>query len=264
MTTNSIPSFSIVTICIAIVFGFLIPACMFIFLHKKYGIKKMPFFTGCVVFIIFAIVLEGIAHSIILGNGRQSALMAKPLLFALYGGFMAGLFEETRRLLAFKFLLKKNHSENTTALAYGAGHGGVEAFYLLTVTMITNLALIIIVNTGNLDKVISSMDQNTAEQFMTQISSLYTTNSWLFLASIVERLFAVTIQISLSVLIYFCAINKKLWYLYFVAFLLHMIIDLFAGIGNMFHLSNLLVEILICIFAVLCALLARFVWKKEA
>ena len=51
-------------------------------------------------------------------------------LYALYGGLAAGLFEETGRLLAFRFILKP-HTARITALSYGIGHGGIEAFWVM-------------------------------------------------------------------------------------------------------------------------------------
>ena len=60
-------------------------------------------------------------------------------LYALYGGLMAGLFEETGRYLAFSFALKKYRAKNVNALMYGAGHGGFEAIVIVGLTMINNI-----------------------------------------------------------------------------------------------------------------------------
>ena len=46
-------------------------------------------------------------------------------LYAVYGGLMAALFEETGRYSAMRFLVKPMDFPN--AFMYGAGHGGVEA-----------------------------------------------------------------------------------------------------------------------------------------
>ena len=81
--------------------------------------KCFAVFIGCAVFVVFAMILEGTCNALILGGGRAAALMQKPVLFGLYGGLMAGLFEESGRLIAFKTLLKKTRGENSTALYFG-------------------------------------------------------------------------------------------------------------------------------------------------
>lgn len=70
--------------------------------------KVFAIFIGCATFAIFALVLEGACNALILGGGRAQALMQKSILFGLFGGLMAGLFEEAGRFVAFKTFLKKH------------------------------------------------------------------------------------------------------------------------------------------------------------
>ena len=61
---------------------------------------------------------------------------------------MAAIFEETGRLIAFGFILRKNKDKNINACMYGAGHGGIEAASVLGLTMIGSLALSVSINSG--------------------------------------------------------------------------------------------------------------------
>ena len=59
--------------------------------------KSFAVIIGCATFAVFALILEGTCNALILSGGRAAALMQKPVLFGLFGGLMAGLFEETGR-----------------------------------------------------------------------------------------------------------------------------------------------------------------------
>ena len=48
----------------------------------------------------------------------------------LYGGLMAGVFEETGRYVSFKWFLKKE-TRIQDGLSYGIGHGGIEAMLIV-------------------------------------------------------------------------------------------------------------------------------------
>ena len=58
-------------------------------------------------FFLAVIVLEGLAHSLVLTGPYGQKIWETPWLYALYGGLAAGIFEETGRLAAMKLLKKK-------------------------------------------------------------------------------------------------------------------------------------------------------------
>ncbi|MCQ2575864.1 MAG: YhfC family intramembrane metalloprotease [Treponema sp.] len=260
---TSVPVLSFVTIAIAMLFGVLIPLVLILVIKKKTNCKIAPFFAGCGTFFVFAIVLEGICHAIILGGGRAEAIMARPLLYALYGGVMAGLFEETGRFLVYKFLLKKYRDDDSTALAYGAGHGGFEAFYILIMGMITNIVFGILINIGKTDLILGTMDEASKAVAITQLASICNTNPLLFLVSIIERFGAVAFHMAASILVWFAVKNKKLWYLYPAAILLHAMLDMIAAFFNSIGSPIWIIEVMLYVFSALCILLACFIWKKE-
>ena len=71
--------------------------------------------------------LEQVLHYafLISDNAVSRAIAANPGLYVLYAGLAAGLFEETGRFMAFKYLLRRSGGRET-AVSYGLGHGGYE------------------------------------------------------------------------------------------------------------------------------------------
>ena len=260
---GSVPALSFVSMGISILFAVLIPVGLFIFYRKKYDAKIKPFVTGCATFAIFALVLEAIFHAIILGGGRGEALMAKPVLYGLYGGFMAGLFEETGRFIAFKTVLKKSQNDDTSALMYGAGHGGFEAFYVLFSASITNIVFSVMINTGNTELLTKSISGGALEKIEETITTLLTSNPLIFAAGIIERIPAVALHLSFSILVWFAVKNKDKWYLYPLAFVLHFAVDTVVASLAAMKANMVLIEALTYAFAILSVLIARFVWKKQ-
>lgn len=136
---ENVPTLSIVFMVISCLIAFLVPVGLLLYFRIKKKADILPFFIGCAVMLIFAFVLEQLAHSLILGSAAGIIIQKNTLLYALYGGLMAGLFEETGRFVAFKTVLKRKQEKDQNALMYGAGHGGFEAIVILGLAMINNI-----------------------------------------------------------------------------------------------------------------------------
>ena len=262
MNTQTVPALSFVTMGISLLFGIAIPVGLLIFYRKRYNCKIKAFITGCAIFAIFAIVLEGIFHTITLGGGRQQLLMSKPLLYGLYGGFMAGFFEETGRLLAFKTILGKSQDNDNTALMYGAGHGGFEAFYILFATAVSNIVMAAMINSGNTQAITANLTGEKLVATQQLINTLITTNPIAYCAGVLERIPSVAIHISLSVIVWFAAKNKERWYFYPIAILLHLIVDAIAGTLSTMNLNAVLIEVILYVYAVAIIFIAYKIWCK--
>ena len=262
---NTVPILSMIFMAIDLAAGVAVPAVLVIGLRKKFHCSMKPFLAGCLIMFMFSVILEQIVHSIILGSSIGSTIKNNIWLYGIYGGLMAGLFEETGRLFAFKTILRKEQSDDHNALMYGAGHGGFEMFYILTMSMINNLIYSVMINTGSMDKITSTLSGNQLEQMNTALSQLTTASPGLFLVSLLERLAALPAQMGLSVLVWF-AVKKtgKAKLLYPLAILLHMLIDAVAVILNNYISQILFVELAICLVSVLIVFTAVTVWKKAA
>jgi len=244
---------SIIYMTISVIISFGLPIALFIFFYKRHKAKIIPFIVGMASFFIFSSILEGLVHSIVLG---KFALREKPIIFIIYGALMAGVFEETGRFISLK-LLKLKYNGIETGLAYGIGHGGIEAILLAGIVTIGTMIFSINANMGN---------YNTAENFEqinAQITVIASMPSYRFLIIGMERVFAICIHIALSIIVFYSVFVKNKIYLYFFAILLHTIIDVPAMLFQVgFIKSIMLMEIFTLVGAVILLIIAKYVHEK--
>ena len=262
--TGTVPAISILAMGVAGALGIAIPLVLLFFFRKK-GADIPPFFVGCLAFLLFALVLEQIVHYIVLSTPAGTAIQGNLWVLGIYGGLMAGLFEETARLLAFKLPLKSFREKNVNALMYGAGHGGFEAFMIFSLTMVSNMVISVMINTGTISMITGQLPADQVDVFMTQIEPLTTTAPGLFLMGLVERAIAIAFHICLSVLVWFAVKNSKKS-LYIIAILLHACMDFIAVILGRSGKpgAEYYTEAVLFVFVVATAFFVRRVWKKEA
>jgi len=250
---------SMIFMAISAILSIGFPVFLFIVFYKKYNAKFIPMVMGIAGFIVFALILERSIHLIVLG---KFALKEKPLVYIIYGILMAGIFEETARFISFK-ILKRKHNGIGTGLAYGVGHGGIEAVIIVGLAMTNNIIFSIIINSGNLETITGALQGEVLEQVNTQITALQTTSPHLFLLGGIERIFAICIQISLSIIVFYSVYgNNKLW-LYPFSILLHAIIDIPASAMQVGLIKNIyLVELLVLISAIILLVIAKYTHEK--
>ena len=261
---ETVPALSMVFMAVSSVIGFAIPIALLLYFRIKKRADILPFFIGCAVFFLFALVLEALVHQVILGSETGAKIQENTWLFALYGGLMAGLFEETGRFLAFKTVLKKHRGKDVNALMYGAGHGGCESAIVLGMTMINNLTYSVMINSGTIAAVLEPLPDDLKAQMETAVRALITTKPHEFLLGGAERLFAVTLHISLSVLVWFAAKKRGKFWLFPLAIGLHAFMDACAVILSGLGVNVLLIEAAVALIAVISVLIARRVWNVNA
>ncbi len=259
---GTVSELSIIFMVISCLAGFAMPVLLFIFFKKKKDADILPFFIGCAVMLVFALTLESAVHQIVLGSSVGKTIQSNIWIYALYGGLMAGLFEETGRFVAFKTVLRKMQDKDVNALMYGAGHGGFEAAALLGFSMISNIAISVMINSGNTSALTEMLSGDALTQMEAAFEALTTTAPHMFLIGILERVFAIILQIALSVIVWYAAKNKKRWYLYPAAILIHFVVDAAAVILMYYNVPVLLIEVLIGVMTVLAAVFAKFLFVK--
>jgi len=121
-----------------------------------------------------------------------------------------------------RFLVKPMDFPN--AFMYGAGHGGVEAILLCGVASISNIAGAVMINSGTMSAQLATLDAEKAADTAAALSALWTTSSLTFFAGGVERIIAVVLHLSLSILV-FQSIRKKAPMELVRAYLFHFVID---------------------------------------
>ena len=259
----SVPTLSILFMALAALFAFAAPIVLLIY-YKRKGAEILPFFIGCAVFVLFALILEALMHQLVLKVlpvGEK--IMGNTLLYALYGGLAAGVFEETGRYLAFRTVLKKRLGNDRNALMYGAGHGGIEAILLLGFAYISNIVMSVLINAGQTDLLTATAAGEAAAQLKAVFETLTATAPWTYLLAIVERAVAITTHICLSVLVFFAVKKPGKGWLFPAAILLHAALD---GIMVILaaHLPVAAVEGCLVVMALGLVFLAQAVWKKNA
>ena len=189
-----VPTLSIVLIITNMLLGIIIPVGLVVFFRKRYQASVKSFFVGCAVMLLFALVLEQIVHMVVLGSAAGVAIQSRTWAYALYGALMAGVFEETGRFLAMRYVLKKEHKDAHNALMYGAGHGGFEMFVILSMGMVNNLIYALMINMGQTQTLLASLDDVSKNTLQAAFDTLIQTPSWQFALSPVERIAAITAQ----------------------------------------------------------------------
>ena len=236
------------------------PVALFIVLQKKYNAKILPALTGAAAFVIFALVLEQIVHYIVF---KKIALRDKQIIYIIYGILMAGIFEETARFVSFKILRKKKYCGISTGLLYGVGHGGTEAVLLAGVSMIAAIVISVLYNTGNLEAIRGKLQKETFTYIETQVSTILAASPFMFLVSGIERIFAISIQMSLSVVVFYSVYCRGKMWLFPLAIFLHAFIDIPAAAMQAGILKSVFfTEGLVGLFAVIMIIYAVYLHKK--
>ncbi len=254
--SGTVPALSIVFMAVAGILSVFLPIVLLVYFHRKKGADILPFFVGCAVMLLFAFVLESLAHGIILSSPAGAKIRENAWLYALYGGLMAGLFEETGRFLALKTVLKNRLSNDANALMYGAGHGGFEAIMILGITSVNNIIWSVLINSGSTAALTGGLGGDTLAQAENVIQTLITTSPFLFLLGGVERVLAIILHIALSVLVWF-AVKKRRIQLFLLAVFCHFFVDfvtaLFSGLG----VSALLIEAAVAVLTGVTVIISR-------
>lgn len=253
---------SILAILFTLVVSILGPVLLAILFIRKTHAGILSTAVGAGIFILFALILEQGMHLIVLvaDTPIRAVVTSSPFLYALYGGLAAGVFEECGRFVAFTFLLR-GRREWKHGVAYGIGHGGIEAILLAGLPFINNLVYAVMINSGTFDKLTQSLTSDQAAALLSAKSALINTAPYLFAVGGIERIFAVTVHIGFSLIVLYAVAKKKPAYL-FLAIGLHALLDFPAALSQKGVLPTWSVEVCAGIFAV-AALLFILTSKKH-
>ncbi len=186
---------------VAVLCALVLPVILSILLCVRHKPLWKPVLFGALTFTVFQMFLRIPLLGALSGQAWFLAFAgAQPLLYALLLSLTAALFEEGGRWLVISLFLKKQRS-TTEGLAFGVGHGGIEAILLVGI----NVLLVL-------------------------ITSVFPDEPSLLLAAGVERLSAMTLQVGFSIMVVRAVREKnRLWLL--LAFALHTLVDLVAVYG---------------------------------
>ena len=245
-----------VIITMIALFVFLIAAILFS--KKKYKINLSVLGLGAVAFFVSSQVLEKIVHLLVLHpqkDGTVPLMTENPLLYVIYGICMAALFEETARLIFFKWLEKKRTLEDSDALAYGLGHGGLELIYIGIASLLNLFILFSAVESQN-----PNIMQLLPESTLATINNLA---AWQIYLLGLERILALLLQVGLTFWVY-QAVRQKKWIYLVAAYGLHALFDLAPSLSQVGWLSNpLLVEGLLAAEVIIFIYFTKTIFYKK-
>ncbi len=205
-----VKSISIIYMFITLIFAVGFPVGLAIYLYIKERISMKAVLIGALMFFLFQVILR-IPALVYVQNQAWYQIFAirNMMLTVIIIAFTAALFETIGRYVGLKYLLK-NKLERKNGIAYGIGHGGIEAILLVGITYVINIVYSILINTG----VISS----------TLVPQLINTSPSLFLAAGIERVFAILFHIAAALLVTYGIMENKKIYIFY-SFMLHFLLD---------------------------------------
>jgi uncharacterized membrane protein YhfC len=232
------------------------PVAILLICRRRMTLSIRNILVGASVFVVFTQVLEKALHVYVLRLNLTTAswLNGAPIAYALYGCLVAALFEEVGRYLGMR-LLVRNTGNPGTAVAYGIGHGGIEAILIGGLGAVQTVALASLLNSGRFDATLgTSVPPDMLMQMRAGLEQLT-------IASVAmgcfERLVALLIQIGFSLLVWRSVEQRRLVWLA-LAIALHAAVDFPAGLAQTGRLPTVAVEgLLLMIGAALVVLFWR-------
>lgn len=262
---QNVSTLSITFMTISIFLSIAVPIGIIIWMAVKKMLNAKATFFGALLFIVFVVILENIMHVLVLGKDpAQSAIYKSPVLYLIYSGFAAGIFEEVARLLGFKFLIRVEEGESlSTGISYGIGHGGCEAVLMGGFVSISYLTTSVLINGGQLGSMTAAMNEQQLENFNQGIQLITGSPSSVFLFLGIERLIALVLQVALSLLV-FKAVTDKKWQYFTVAILIHAGIRMLQVLGQRgYIISNVYLMDGILLLVTIISIVAAFRVNKR-
>lgn len=217
--THSVPAIATMAVCGLITL--LLPVLLYALVRARTGARLSPLWLGAATFLVLSLVLyplaaELLSKSLFVRNTVQPRWWAD----AIYRGLLAGILERTGMLCAFYFILKKGRSNNLGGtLCYGAGYGGLQAVLLCTLPMTAGIALQRLGSTPVLEQLLAAPLFRDA--FVQTAGGPLSAQWFVCLLRIVTFAFAV----AASLLVWMAATGRGPWGVFFLAILLHTVVE---------------------------------------
>ena len=218
-----------------------LPILLWIYFRRKFALSWKLILAGGLTFIASQILHVPLVF------GMSSFLQTLPLLAnAIILGLLAGIFEETARYVLFKFILKNTSSWKEGVLV-GLGHGGTEAVLL---GILAAVGFITMIGYRTIDlSTVPSIPADQLELARQQVEAYWSVPWYMALMGFVERIFAVCLHVSLSVMVLYAIVyHKPIWF--WLALLWHAFVDAAAVyVGQ--EVGILAMEGIVAMFAII-------------
>ena len=247
------------------VLGFVIPVVFVLAWKVRTKKSIVPVLVGAVVFFMFTFCFESVPNLLFINtkNPISDFINGNGIVYALYVGITAAIFEEAGRFVAFKFFLTKHISDNETAVSYGLGHGGIECIIVLGVSQLQYYAYAQLINQNKIDSIINAMPDKQSKESITAlvngIKELTLSDSLLAGG---QRFFILFMQVALSVLVFKAVKETKNNHYIFIAIILHIIGNMLAALYQKDVCPRLASEIFSIVYSIAVCIYAYKVYKE--
>lgn len=194
-----------------------LPVAAYLICRGRMELRARNILVGAGCFLFFSVVLESLASRYILVVNPQTVSWFEThrLAHAFYLALAAGVFEETGRFCGLSFLVRQ---EDGAGVAYGIGHGGIEAILLVGFRFAVLLLVALLVNQGRLNAI-------SGGHFPPAVLAQLEQMTWVRpLEGTLERTSVFVVQIALSLIVW-RAVRMKRPLLFVVAILAHTALD---------------------------------------
>lgn len=208
----------------------LIVLLLFALKNKRQGIVG-AWFLGALGFFVPQIVIRvPLLSALSLGESFTAFIENHYLLYALFLGITAALFEAAGRYACAKIL--SNNLTYKRGIAAGLGHGGIEAIVLIGMTYVSNLLYSVMINSG----AIEGMIEETAgmgvdvEAVYALVDTLVNSPSYLYLLAGFERILTMTVHVAMTLLVFYFMWKEETWKGLGICVLYHAVVDTMSGV----------------------------------
>jgi uncharacterized membrane protein YhfC len=254
---------ALAALIIAALFIALLPMALYRLWRKPFTLNRRDAIAGIAVFALSAMVIERALNDFILRqNPTTSQWLSNPLAFVVYGVLIAGICEETGRFIAMRWIARRasNTSLNHgTALAYGLGHGGAEAWFVGVLTQAQWIAFGVLENRGQIEAYLGNLPPESLMRIHVILASLSPATAGLF---VLERVAALVFQIGLSVLMW-RGVRAGSRTILPIAIAAHALIDVPAALTQARLLPLVTADTLYAVAAVVVALVLMRLYKPS-
>ena len=185
---------------VAIAFDVLMPVMLVLWARRRWDIPWKVIGVGVLTFAVSQLftrvpLVQGLQYLL-----REPLKNSKSLQDAwiIAMAFTAGLFEETARLLAFRYPLRESRRWRD-AVGFGLGHGGLES--AVVVAVLGALGLVNVVVLSRMDLSTLTLPAEQLEQIRAAQAQVAAMRWWEPLLGAYERLGAMVIHVAMSVLV---------------------------------------------------------------
>ena len=275
MKFEKIGTEAVVSLAVCAALAIIVPIVIALIWKKKKNEKISTILVGAATFLLFVIVLEKPIQNVLIlptamglqEHGLSRFINARPVLWAFLVGLFPGVFEETGRLVAYKTVLK-NRKNRETSISYGIGHGLFEVMFVIGATFITYFVYALMINSGTFGSVIDAALAKApaqADAIYSTVDQIRTASFGYVAVVMYERVFAVLYHIGASVLVFYACKDKKKFWLYPLAIVIHTILDGMLGLSmaGVIQLSTFATEAIMTVVGSLTFFGAYFLLYKK-